>query len=83
MLVQYNYRIIRVDEGNKVMEIRYTPLEPSGLGEYTVGARLPYVGEPIESVVQMYAPVGVWQHEAYEFDTVSEGYEGSLTCTVG
>ena len=82
MDLQYNYKIIKVDEENKVMEIVYTPQEPSHLGEYTVGARLPYVGESLESVVQMYAPRGLWHQEVYDIDTVIEGSEGSLSCVI-
>ena len=83
MEVQYNYKVIKVDEDNKVMEIMYSPQEPSNLTEYVVGARLPFSGESLQNIVSMYAPIALWQQEAYEFDTVIEGSEGSLTCTVG
>jgi hypothetical protein len=82
MIIQYNYKVIKVDEYNKVMDIMYTPQEPSTLGEYLVSARLPRTGEPLENVVQMFAPIGMWQQEAYEFETVIEGSEGSISCVI-
>lgn len=80
--VEYNYKIISVDEDNKVMEIKYTPQNPSTLNEYNVSARLPFVGEPLLAVIQRYAPLGLWQSELYEFDTVVEGTEGSISCEI-
>jgi hypothetical protein len=81
MKVEYNYKIVKVDQENKIMEILYTPLN-SNLTECLVGAKLPYVGESLESIVQSFAPLGTWAEQHYEYETVEEGVQGTMTSDV-
>ncbi len=57
MSITYTYTIINVDAAARCMEIVY---ESEGRARQHIGARLPYEGESLESVVQMYAPVAYW-----------------------
>lgn len=57
MSIQYTYEIIAVDQAARAMEVVYTS---EGRQTMHIGARLPYLGESLESVVQMYAPVAYW-----------------------
>ena len=56
--MDYSYEIVSVDENARVMEIVYTA---DGRQPIHVGARLPYVGETIEQIVDMFSPVRYWQ----------------------
>lgn len=63
MSIQYTYEIVKVDESARVMEVVYTA---EGRQPMHIGARLPYVGESLESVVQMYSPVAYWLEQETE-----------------
>jgi hypothetical protein len=57
MNIPYQYEVVGVDGPARCMEIRYTS---EGRDPVHVGARLPYVGETLEQVAAMYAPLGLW-----------------------
>lgn len=61
MSIQYTYEIVKVDAAARCMEIVY-----SAPGHQTmhIGARLPFQGESLGSVVAMYAPVAYWEEQA-------------------
>ena len=63
MSIAYTYEIIKVDAQARVMEIVY-----SAQGHQTmhIGARLPYAGESVDAVVNMYAPVRFWEEQQAE-----------------
>jgi hypothetical protein len=58
MSINFNYEIISVNEQARCMEIIYTA---EGHPTQHIGARLPYEGESLESIVRMYAPVVYWE----------------------
>lgn len=58
MSITYTYEIIAVDQAARCMEIVYTS---EGRPTMHIGARLPYEGETLEAVVEMYAPVRYWE----------------------
>jgi len=79
MSISYTYEIIRVDQQARVMEVVYTA---PGRQTMHVGARLPYVGETIEAVVEMYAPVRHWEQAEAEVLTPEIGTTGEITAPV-
>lgn len=76
MSIPYTYKIINVSAADRCMEVVYTA---EGHGTMHVGARLPFQGESLESVIQMYAPVRYWEEQAAELDIPQVGTEGVIT----
>ena len=62
-LISYTYEIIKVDPQARVMEVVYSS---PGRQTMHVGARLPYVGESLEAVIDMYSPVAYWREQEAE-----------------
>jgi hypothetical protein len=58
MSIEYTYEVVRVDEASRCMEVVYTS---EGSPTMHIGVRLPYEGETVESIVEMYAPVRYWE----------------------
>lgn len=79
MSIQYTYSVIKVDEAARAMEVVYTA---EGRQTMHIGARLPYVGESLESVVQMYSPVAYWLEREAQVAAVSEGATGTIGAAV-
>lgn len=75
MSIQYTYQIVKVDAQAKTMEIIY-----NSPGRQTVymGARLPYAGESVEGIVQMYAPVAYWLEQEREVIIPQVGAGGQI-----
>jgi hypothetical protein len=63
MSISYTYEIISVNPQYRAMEVVY-----SAPGHQTmhIGARLPFVGESLESVIDMFSPVPLWLEQAAE-----------------
>lgn len=76
MSIQYTYQIIKVDPQARVMEIVYNS---EGRQPVHVGARLPYVGESVEAVVQMYSPVAYWLEQESEVIIPEVGTSGIIS----
>jgi hypothetical protein len=57
MSIAYTYEIIKIDETARCMEIVYSA---EGYQTMHIGARLPFEGESLLSVISMFAPVGLW-----------------------
>lgn len=57
MTYTYTYEIVSVDVQARCMEVRY---ETSGKPPINVGTRLPSPDEPLEMIIESYAPVGYW-----------------------
>jgi hypothetical protein len=66
MSIAYTYEITSVDTDARVMEVVYTS---PGRQTMHIGARLPYVGESLEAVIQMYSPVAYWLSQEAEVIT--------------
>lgn len=58
MSIEYTYEIAAVNAQARCMEVVYTA---SGHPTMRVGARLPYEGETLESVIAAFAPVRYWE----------------------
>ena len=71
----YNYEIIKVDEAARCMEVVYTS---EGNPTMHIGARLPYEGETVEAIVQMYAPVRYWEELKTPVVSVAVGQSGTI-----
>jgi hypothetical protein len=79
MNIEYTYQIINVDEAASSMEIVYTsPVH----GVLHVGARLPWRGETVEQIVEMYNPTRYWLDAVREIEHVEEGLTGSQSIEV-
>lgn len=76
MSITYTYTIASVDETARCMEIIY---ESAGHQTMRVGARLPFEGEALESVVQSYAPLGLWEAMAAAVVAPQVGVTGTIT----
>lgn len=75
MSINFNYEIIAVDESAHCMEIIYTA---EGHPTQHIGARLPYEGESLESIIRMYAPVVYWEELQKTVFPPNVGISGSI-----
>lgn len=76
MSIPYTYEIIAVNEAARCMEIVY---RSEGRATQHIGARLPYEGESLEAVVQMYSPVTYWLEQEAKVQVVAVGTQGSVS----
>lgn len=76
MSIPYSYEIIAVDQAARVMEVVYTA---EGRQTMHIGARLPYQGESVQAVVQMYAPVAYWLEQEAQVVVPEVGAAGTIT----
>lgn len=74
--ISYTYEITRVDPDAKAMDILYTSPE---YGTTLVGARMPWDGETVEQIAQMYSPVRNWIERTLPVASVSAGTSGDLS----
>lgn len=76
MSIEYTYKIVRVDEAARCMEIVY-----SSPGHQTmhIGARLPYKGETLEAVIDMYSPVAYWEEQKLQVLLPAVGTTGVVS----
>ena len=75
MSINFTYKIVRVDEENRCMDIVY---EADGYPTQYIGARLPYEDEEIETVIRMYAPVPYWLETQRVFSVPEVGISGII-----
>lgn len=75
MTITYTYEIISVDQAARCMEVVYAS---EGNPTMHIGARLPFEGETLEAVVQMYAPVRYWEELKTPVATVNPGTGGNV-----
>lgn len=57
MSIEFTYEITSVDEAARCMVVKYAS---DGRETMVVGARLPFEGEALESVIRAYSPVSYW-----------------------
>lgn len=74
--ISYTYEITRVDPDAKAMDILYASPE---YGTTLVGARMPWDGETVEQIAQMYSPVRNWIERTLPVASVSAGTSGDLS----
>jgi hypothetical protein len=78
MNIEYTYEIFSVNTEARCMEVVYTS---EGNPTMHIGARLPYEGETVEAIVEMYAPVRYWEELKTPVVEVSPGQTGSVQVT--
>lgn len=76
--ISYTYEITRVDPDAKAMDILYTSPE---YGTMLVGARMPWEGETVDMIAQMYSPVRNWIEKTLAVAPVVVGEAGDLAVT--
>jgi hypothetical protein len=76
MSIAYTYEIVKVDEAARCMEIVYTA---DGHETMRVGARLPYDGETLEQIIEMFSPVAYWEEKQRPVVLPTVGATGSIT----
>lgn len=75
MSITYTYKIISVDEAARCMEVVYSA---EGHQTMHIGARLPFKGEALEDVIQMFAPVAYWRDQKLTVVVPAIGVSGVL-----
>lgn len=75
MSIEYTYEIVSVDEAARCMEVVYSA---EGHQTMHIGARLPFVGESLESVIEAYAPVPLWLEMATPVSVPQVGVSGTV-----
>lgn len=75
MSIEYKYEVVAVDQDARCMEVVYTS---PGRQTMHIGARLPYVGETLDAVIKMYAPVAYWMEQAAQVQSVAVGASGKV-----
>lgn len=76
MSIAYTYEIVSVDPAARCMEIVYSS---EGRQAMHIGARLPFEGESLESVVDMYSPVALWLAQEAPVVVPQVGTTGSIS----
>ena len=76
MSMTYTYEIVSVDQIARCMEVVYTS---EGNPTMHIGARLPYEGETVEAVVNLYAPVRYWEENKLAVVQIAAGLTGEIT----
>lgn len=75
MNTTYTYQIVSVDQAARCMEVVYTS---EGNPTMHISARLPYEGETLDAVIEMYAPVRYWEELKTPVMPVAPGQSGSI-----
>jgi hypothetical protein len=78
MNITYTYEIINVDQAARCMEVVYSS---EGRQTMHIGARLPFEGESLKAVIQMYAPVALWREQEVVVVAPEQGTSGTITET--
>lgn len=76
MSIAYTYEIISVDPAARCMEIVYSS---AGRQTMHIGARLPFEGESLEAVVEMYSPVAYWLQQEVPVVVPEVGTTGTMS----
>jgi hypothetical protein len=75
MSIVYTFEVVAVDEAARCMEVVY---KADGHAEHRIGARLPFAGESLAAVVNMYAPIWQWQESVRELSVPAIGASGEI-----
>lgn len=75
MNIEYTFEIVAVNEAARCMEVVYTS---EGRQTMHIGARLPYEGETLEHVIDMFSPVAYWREQARKVVVPAIGATGSI-----
>jgi hypothetical protein len=72
--MQYSYTVTRVDQDAKCMEVEFTA---DTFDKVVVGVRLPILNEDVDSVIQSFAPLAIWQPQVIEYAEITVGKSGT------
>jgi len=75
MSIPYTYKIIKVDESARCMEVVYTSDDHQTMH---ISARLPYEGETLEEVIAMFSPVALWEERQRRVMLPAVGATGTV-----
>lgn len=75
MSIEFSYQIVSVDAQARCMEVVYAA---EGHQTMHIGARLPFVGESLEDVIKMYAPIPLWLEAQMEVVVPDVGSSGTV-----
>lgn len=75
MSIQYTYEVIAVNQSARCMEVVYAS---EGNPTMHIGARLPFEGETLQSVVELYSPVAYWRDLKTPTIPVESGESGDV-----
>jgi hypothetical protein len=75
MSIEYTYKIVSVDEAARCMEVVYTSV---GRQTLHIGARLPFEGEELQAVIEMFAPVAYWREQETPVTVPEVGVIGTV-----
>jgi hypothetical protein len=79
MTIEYKYEITRVDETARCMDVVYSA---EGHQTMYIGARLPYEGESLQAVVDMFSPVAYWLEQTASVVVPAVGESGTINTPV-
>lgn len=77
-MINYTFEVIAVDVAARCMEVVYAS---EGRQTLHIGTRLPYAGETLEQVVQMYAPIPHWLEREKVVESPEVGATGAVDMT--
>lgn len=60
MTYKFKYTILSISENQKTFEVQY---ESEGLKTYRMSLMCPYEGQSLEELIQLSAPITLWQME--------------------
>lgn len=75
MITSYTYRITNVNKDIAAMEVEFSS---PGLPTVLVGARMPYVGEDLDTLVRSFAPMAHWETFNKPVADVSVGHTAEV-----
>ncbi len=76
--MEYTWKIIESDFENRCMLVEYAS---EGRQTFTISTRLPSVDEPLDTVIEMFAPLPVWAEADRLVVPVEAGLSGTKTVT--
>jgi hypothetical protein len=79
MTIEYKYEITRVDETARCMDVVYSA---EGHQTMYIGARLPYEGESLQAIVDMFSPVAYWLEQTASVVVPAVGESGTINTPV-
>jgi hypothetical protein len=78
MIENITFEITAVNEQQRCMEVVF---RATGQPEVLVGARMPFEGEDLNTLVASFAPIGHWEDLAKQVVPVAVGATGVVTLT--
>ena len=76
--MEYTWKILESDVENRCMLVEYAS---EGRQTFTISTRLPSVDEPLDVVIEMFAPLPVWAEADRIVVPVETGLSGTKTVT--